>query len=125
MSETKMSDMIKASLDGIIGFTDSTTAIGNIINTPSGVTVIPVSKITVGLATGGIDYGAKKINSQQSFGGGGGTGISITPQAFLTVGPDAQVKLIPINQQSDNVTKIVDLIEKAPEIIDKIKDSLT
>ena len=87
MSETKMSDIIRASLDGIRDLTDMETAIGDAITTPSGVTVIPVSKVTMGIATGGIDYATKKLTSPQNFGGGGGTGMSITPIAFLTVSP--------------------------------------
>ena len=94
MSETKMSEIIKASLDGIRNFSDTETVIGNSIVTKSGITVIPVSRITIGLATGGIDYGAKKFSTAQSFGGGGGTGISVTPIAFLLIGTDGGVKLL-------------------------------
>ena len=83
-----MSDIIKASMDGIKSFTDMETVIGNAITTPNGVTVIPVSKVAMGIATGGIDYGKSKQDSEQNFGGGGGTGLSITPVAFLTVGRD-------------------------------------
>ena len=82
MSENRMSDIIRASMDSIKSFTDMETAIGNAITTPSGVTVIPVSKVTMGIATGGIDYGDKKQAGGQNFGGGGGTGLSITPTAF-------------------------------------------
>jgi uncharacterized spore protein YtfJ len=79
-----MSEIIKSSLNGIKDFTDMENAIGTPIQTPSGVTVIPVSRVSVGFATGGLDYGAKKLVGNQNFGGGGGTGVSITPIAFLT-----------------------------------------
>ncbi len=125
MAENKMSEIIRTSLEGIHGFSNNQTIIGEAINTPGGVTVIPVSKVSIGLATGGIDYGAKKINNPQSFGGGGGTGISITPLAFLTVSPDAEVKLIPVAPANDNIAKIADLIEHAPEIVEKIKGALS
>ena len=125
MSENKMSDIIKASIEGIKSFTDMETVIGNAITTPSGVTVIPVSKVAMGIATGGIDYGKGKHEVDQSFGGGGGTGLSITPVAFLTVGRDAEVSLIHINDGSGDVDKIVNLIERAPEIIEKIKGALS
>lgn len=124
MSENKMSDIIKASMEGIKSFTDMETVIGNAITTPSGVTVIPVSKVAMGIATGGIDYGKDDRGSNQNFGGGGGTGLSITPVAFLTVGRDAEVNLIHINGGAE-VDKIVNLIEHAPEIISKIKSSLS
>ena len=125
MSETKMSDIIRASLDGIRDLTDMETAIGDAITTPSGVTVIPVSKVTMGIATGGIDYATKKLTSPQNFGGGGGTGMSITPIAFLTVSPNAEVGLIPINSTDNEIDKISRLIERSPEIFAKIKGILS
>lgn len=125
MSENKMSDIIKASMDGIRSFTDMETVIGNAITTPSGVTVIPVSKVAMGIATGGVDYGAGKAGPTQNFGGGGGTGLSITPIAFLTVGRDADVSLIHINSSGGDIDRIADLIEHSPEIIEKIKVALS
>ena len=125
MSENKMSDIIKASMDGIKSFTDMETVIGNAITTPNGVTVIPVSKVSMGIATGGVDYGTKKPAISQNFGGGGGTGLSITPIAFLTVGKDAEINLIHINGGSSDVDRISSLIERSPEIIEKIKNALS
>lgn len=126
MSENKMSDIIKSSLDGIKSFADVETGIGNVINTPSGVTVIPISKISVGMATGGIDYGTKKLMGTQNFGGGGTTGVSVTPMGFLTINPEAQINLITLSEQRESdVSKIAELIERSPEIIEKIKNALS
>ncbi len=125
MSENRMSDIIKASLEGIKSFSDLESAIGNAITTPSGVTVIPVSKVSMGIATGGVDYGERRSSINQNFGGGGGSGLSITPIAFLTVGRDAEVNIIHINSSGSQIEKITDLIEKSPEIIDKIKTVLS
>ena len=125
MSENKMSDIIKASLEGVRDFTGIETVIGNAINTQSGVTVIPVSRVSVGFAGGGIDFGARKMISNQNFGGGSGTGVSITPIAFLTVGPDASVNLISLGEKSvSSVDRIASLIESSPDIIEKIKNTL-
>ena len=125
MSENKMSDIIKASMDGIKSFTDMETVIGNAITTPNGVTVIPVSKVAMGIATGGVDYGMTRERQTQNFGGGGGTGLSITPIAFLTVGRDAEVNLIQINNTALEVDRIASLVEHSPEIIEKIKAALS
>ncbi len=125
MSENKMNDIIKASLDGIKGFTDLETSIGKAITTPSGVTVIPVSKVSMAIATGGVDLGEGKTRQNQSFGGGGGSGLSITPIAFLTVGRDAEINLIHVNAQGGEVDRIASLIEHSPEIIERIKSALT
>ena len=120
-----MSEIIKTSLDGIKGFADMDSAFGNAISTPSGVTIIPVSKISLGFASGGLDFAGKRYDSDKNFGGGGGSGLSITPIAFLTVGRDAEVNIIHINSSSSQVEKVTDLIERSPEIIEKIKAALS
>ena len=125
MSENKMNDIIKASMDGIKSFTDLQTVIGNAIHTPSGVTVIPVSKVSMGIATGGVDYGSKKTLPTQNFGGGGGSGLSITPIAFLTVGKDAEINLIHVNGNDGGIDRITDRIEQSPKIIEKIRSALS
>jgi sporulation protein YtfJ len=125
MPDNRMSDMIKASLDGIRDFTDVDTVFGKAITTESGVTVIPVSKVTMGIATGGIDYASKKLTTPQNFGGGGGTGMTITPVAFLTISPMAEVNLITLNSAENDIDKISKIIEHSPEIISKIKKLLT
>ena len=124
MSETKMSDIIRASLDGIRDMTNMEASIGEAITTPSGVTVIPVSKVTMGIATGGVDYASKKLTTPQNFGGGGGTGMTITPLAFLTISPMAEVNLITLNSAENDIDKISKIIEHSPEIISKIKKLL-
>lgn len=124
MAENKMSDMIKTSLEGIREFADMDTVIGNVIHTPSGVSVIPVSKVTIGYASAGVDLG-KKMTPIQNFGGGGGTGISITPVAFLTVNSKGDINLISLSAPQSGFDRIASVIEHSPEIIERIKNSLT
>ena len=121
-----MSDIIKSSLEGVRSFTDMQTVVGNAIHTPSGVTVIPVSKVSVGFAGSGVDFGIKKLVGAQNFGSGSGSGVSITPIAFLTIGKNAEVNLIQITQDHDkSLDKITSLIEHSPEIIKKIKNTFS
>ena len=122
MHERGSNDDISTSFDKITSFTNANTVIGSPIITPNGVTVIPVSKVTVGFANAGIDIGDAKGFTGKGYGGGGGTGVSITPVAFLSVGADAEVKLIPLD---GGVDKIGSLIERAPELIQKIRESLS
>jgi len=125
MNENKMSDMIKASLDGIREFADVETVFGKAITTPNGVTIIPVSKVSVGFATGGVEFQAKRPVAPANFGGGSGTGVSITPVAFLTVGANAEINLIRIgSDEQSSVDKAFNIIENSPKIIEKIKDTL-
>lgn len=125
MTDSKMGDIIKHSLEGIKEFTDIDSVIGTPIITSSGVTVIPVSKVAVGFATGGLDYQNKKGHSAQNFGGGGTTGVSISPVAFLTVDRDAKINLIPLNGATTGIDHAISLIEHSPEIIQKIKAALS
>jgi len=120
-----MSEIIKESLDGIKIFADTERIIGQPINTPAGVTVIPISKLTVGFIGGGADYSQKKIAHSQNFGGGSGTGVSISPIAFLTVSADANVNIIPLNDDKSSADRFFSLIERSPEILEKIKNIMS
>ena len=97
MAENKLTEIIQASLEQIKQVVDANTIIGTPITTPNGTTIIPVSKVMVGFASGGLDYLGKNMarkaqNSPQNsglttnFGGGGGTGVTVQPVGFLVVG---------------------------------------
>lgn len=126
LNENKMSEIIKSSLDGIREYADVDMSIGQPIRTDSGVTVIPVSKISVGMATGGVDYNSKRASSTQNFGGGGTTGVSVVPVAFLTIDRDAKINLIQVEKKQDSVISgIGSIIERSPELIERIKSLLS
>lgn len=124
MAETKISDVIATSLENLRSMVDANTVIGNPINTESGTTIIPISKISMGFASGGLDYNGKEQTAakQQNFGGGGGTGLSITPVGFLTVDKNGAVDMINVGQTTSGaIDQIGDLLERSPEIIEKLK----
>ncbi len=122
--ENTLNDLIKATLNGIKGLSDTNAVIGNMIQTPSGVTVIPVSRVSFGLAGGGVDFSGKKTNSS-GLGSGSGGGITLTPVAFLTITKDAEINLIYIKDDTDTgLGKITSIIEKSPEILKKLKDNI-
>ncbi len=129
MAESKLNDIIGTSLEKIKALADGETVIGNPITTPGGTTVIPVSKISMGFASGGIDYNGKKAaeHSKQNFGGGGGTGITVAPVAFLIIAPDGNIQLLPITGPAnsagavDTVDKVTAFIERSPDILERIK----
>jgi len=127
-NDTKLQDLIRTSLENIRTLVDANTVVGNPINTPNGVTIIPISKISVGFASGGLDYSVKNepINSvkPKNFGGGGGTGLTVNPVGFLVIQADGRVEMIDVGSKSpaDPVGQITDIIDRSPEIIAKIKD---
>ena len=96
---------------------DVNTIIGDPITTPDGTTIIPVSKVSYGFASGGSDLPTKKDN-KDCFGGGSGAGVTINPVAFLYVSK-GNVKLIPIEKYDGAVDRIVGMV---PEVIDKVSD---
>ena len=124
MSENKISDIIRTSLEKIKSLADAETVIGAPIETPNGTTVIPVSKVSVGFASGGVDYHDKKApGAAQNFGGGGGTGMTVTPISFLIISPDGNVQLLPITTpaQPDTVDKVTAFIERSPDLFERFK----
>ncbi len=125
-TENRIPEIIRSSMENIRSMFDANKIIGDPINTPQGTTIIPISKISMGIAASGFDYNPKKEAQPrpQNFGGGGGTGITVNPVGFLVVDKDGDVDFIPVSQKGkpDPVDQIADLVERTPDIIAKIKD---
>lgn len=129
MNENKVNDLIESSLAKIRELTGTETVVGDPIYTPNGTLILPVSKISMGFATGGLDFGKKKDadgKKPNNYGGGGGTGVTVTPVAFLILSPEGKIDLIPITDAKniDTVDKVSALIERSPDILRRLKDVL-
>ena len=122
-SDNKLQDIIQTSMEKLKTLVDSNTIIGTPITTEVGTTIIPVSKISVGIATGGLDFNGKNPTPpKQNFGGGGGSGLTIQPVGFLVVKCDGNVDMINVGQTNNStLDQVADVIERTPEIIRKIK----
>ncbi len=128
--DNKLNDIIKTTLENVKGIVESNTVIGQPVNTTNGIVIIPVSKVSLGFASGGLDYASKQEAKDKSknFGGGGGTGVSVTPMAFLVVKPDGNVELLNMSMPDTTTNKIAtvgNIIEKSPDILEKIKKVLS
>lgn len=125
-NENKIPEIIRSSMESIRSMVDANTVIGDPIATEGGTTIIPISKISIGIASGGVDYNPKKDAQPrpQNFGGGGGTGLTVSPAGFLVIDRYGDVEYINVNQKGkpDPVDQIADLVERTPDIIAKIKD---
>ncbi len=117
----KINEIMTAALEKIRTLADAQTIIGEPIPTPGGTTIVPVSKVSVGFASGGLDYNGKAPEKAKNFGGGGGTGISITPVCFLVISPTGAVELLNVNMAADPVEKIASLVDKTPDIVERLK----
>jgi len=125
MADTNLSKMIETALENIKKMTDVNTIIGEPMKVSGGSTVIPVSKVSVGFASGGMDYNSKAAPEKApNFGGGTGSGFTITPVAFLVVDENGVVNLLnmnaPTGEGKDIVGTISGLVDKAPGMIEKI-----
>ncbi len=107
MSLEKLADTLLEKLKGI---SKAETIIGEPINA-NGTTVIPVSKVSLG-------FGMGQRNGKADMEGSGG-GVSLEPVAFLVIS-DKEVKLLPVNQETSTMNKVVELI---PEVISSFKKS--
>ncbi len=97
---------------------DVNTIIGQPIMA-EGVTIIPISRLTVGFASGGSDFASKnqKPEEDNSFGGGSGAGMSLSPVAFLIV-KEGTVRLLPVAPHPGSaVDRVVDMV---PDVLDKV-----
>ena len=128
----KLGDFAKTTLDSVRSMLDANTVVGDPIETSNGVTIIPISKITVGYASGGLDYSKKNAAEKpNNFGGGGGTGVSVVPVALLVISADGNVNVLNVNSSNtntnatDTVSQVVGFIERSPELIEKIKGTFT
>lgn len=125
-SENRFDTMFKTSFENIKGMLDSNTIVGNPIETSSGTTIIPISKLSVGFATGGVDTGAQ-VQKSNKFGGGGGSGMSVTPVGFLVISKEGRTDFVSCEGKvgSDPVEQACELLDRSPEIIQKIKNIFT
>jgi sporulation protein YtfJ len=114
MSEHPIQALMDTTLQKIRDMVDVNTIIGDQICVADGTVIIPVSKVSMGFASGGSDVGAKSTKTM--FGGGGGAGLTINPVAFIVVS-NGNVKLLQIENSTSTGGKAVAIV---PELFDKI-----
>jgi len=115
MNNTPVSELLGISMEKIKEMADVNAIIGEPIKLEDGTTIIPVSKVSYGFASGGSDIPSKY--DKNLFGGGAGAGVSIKPEGFLVISPDGTAKMVPMTPSSDPISTA---IEKAPMVIDKV-----
>ena len=114
MKEKSANGILSTTIEKVRDLVDVSTIIGDPINLPDGLTIIPVSKVTYGFASGGADFPSK--STKELFGGGGGAGVTITPVAFLVIS-GGEVTLKHITAYDNAAERVVNLV---PEMFDKV-----
>ena len=114
MKEQSAAGILATTIEKIRGLVDTSTIIGEAIHAENGITIIPISKVSYGFASGGSDFPSK--NNTELFGGGGGAGVTITPVAFLVIN-GGEVTLKHITAYDNAAERVVNLV---PEMFDKV-----
>ena len=114
-----LGEVLDTSLEKLKKLVDVNTIIGEPLNLPDGITIIPVSKVSFGFATGGSELPTSKPSTP--FGGGSGGGVTIQPLAFLVIS-NGNVQLMQIQTADNTADRIVNMV---PGVIDKVNGFIT
>lgn len=111
-------NMLESTISKVREMVDVNSVIGDPITTPDGMTIIPISKVSIGFAGGGSDYVSKHPNKHENpFGGGVGGAMNVTPIAFLVI-KEGGVRILPVALPANTTTERV--VELVPEMLDKL-----
>lgn len=119
MDKHPIGELMETTMQKIREMVDVNTVIGQPIGPVDGITLIPVSKVSFGFASGGSDFQSKQQSANANFGGGSGAGVKITPVAFVIV-KDGAVRIMKVDPPA--ATTVDRIVEMAPDLIDKVSD---
>ncbi len=108
----KLPNMLESTIQKLREMVDVNSVIGQPITLPDGVTIIPVSKVSVGFGGGGSDFA-----NNNSFGGGVGGSVNVTPICFLIV-KDGNVRMMPVSAPANTTADRI--VEMVPDTLDKL-----
>ncbi len=112
-----MSERMERAMSRIRDMVDTNTMVGTPIHTPEGITLIPVSRLSFGFASGGGDKSAK----ESSIWSGVGAAVKVEPLGFVVV-RDGCVHMM--NMTPPAITPLERLLDTAPELMDKLESYL-
>lgn len=119
--ENRVNKVMETTLKNLSSYVDVNSVVGNPIETNDGNLIIPISKVTFGLLSGGGEYG--KINlfkksDDLPFSAGNGMIVSLKPCGFLIKDNKGEYKVLAGGESSYEY-----LLEKAGDFITKLKEN--
>lgn len=121
MSDSKVNNLLGVSMEKIKQMVDVNTVVGDPIITADGTTVIPISRVSYGFASGGSDLPDKKENPEGLFLGASGAGVTVNPVAFLSI-CNGDVRILQIEPYFSSVDRA---LEKIPDVVNKISELIS
>ena len=117
MDKNPIGELMQNTMESVKNMLQVDTMVGDPIVTPDGITLVPVSRISVGFGGGGVEFANKKIGDSRPYGGGNATGVKIDPIGFLVI-KDGNIRMVNIMPPANTtVDRIIDLV---PQVIDRV-----
>lgn len=117
MDNNPIGELMQNTMESVKNILKVDTVVGDPIYTPDGITLVPISKISVGFGGGGVELGFKKADGSRPYGGGNATGVKIEPMGFLVI-KEGNIRMINVTPPASNtVDRIIDLV---PQVIDRV-----
>ena len=117
MANQPVGDLMEGAMDRIRGMLDANTVIGTPVTTPDGVTLIPVSRMSFGFASGGNDKTAAP--AKPGIWGGGGAAVKMEPVGFV-LAKDGGARVLCIQPPAFSAAER--LVDMAPELLEKLEE---
>lgn len=122
MENSNLGNLIETAMQNLKSMVDTNTIVGEPIYTPDGITLVPVSRVSMGFGGGGAEFAQNK-----GYGGGTGCGVRVEPIGFLVV-KDGSVRMMNVIPPASNtVDRIIDMVpdvvDRVDQMIDKIKEN--
>lgn len=115
MDNNPIGELMQTTMENVKNILKVDTVVGDPIYTPDGITLVPISKISVGFGGGGVEFNSK--GDKKPYGGGNATGVKIDPIGFLVI-KDGCVRMVNITPPASNtVDRIIDLV---PQVMDRV-----
>lgn len=113
-----LNELLQDSMAKVREMVDTNTIVGQPIQTPDGVTLIPISRVSFGFGGGGTAFGNKKEpTADPNLGSAMGAGVKVEPVAFLII-KDGTVRVMPVAVPA--VTTVDRIVEMVPDVVDKV-----
>ncbi len=116
MENNPIGELMQSTMESVKNILKVDTVVGDPIYTPDGITLVPISRISVGFGGGGVEF-AKKTGDARPYGGGNATGVKIDPIGFLII-KEGTVRMVNVTPPANStVDRIIDLV---PQVMDKV-----
>ena len=116
MENNPIGELMNNTMESVRNILKVDTVVGDPIYTPDGITLVPISKVSVGFGGGGVEFNVKKAGDRP-YGGGNATAVKIDPIGFLVI-KEGTVRMINVTPPaSTTVDRLIDLV---PQVMDRV-----